>query len=133
MTKIAVALSAVNLAYALPGLLTDIVSVSHEAARTVGTTAHLRTGDRLPLRDLLAGLLLPSGNDAGRAIAEHCGARALAAGTIPPAPPHTSKHAKTKTKAVQSASRAEHKEGRRALVRMLQSSGVRSSRRSPRR
>jgi D-alanyl-D-alanine carboxypeptidase (penicillin-binding protein 5/6) len=38
----------------------------------IGTTAHLKAGDSLTVKDLLHGLLLPSGNDAAMALAVHC-------------------------------------------------------------
>ena len=44
--------------------------ISANAASTYGSTMGLQTGDTVSLRDLLYGLLLPSGNDAGVAIAE---------------------------------------------------------------
>lgn len=53
------------------GNLDDIVTVSRRAARTRGSTMWLKTGDRLTLKELLEGLMLCSGNDAGVAVAEH--------------------------------------------------------------
>ncbi|MBX5464666.1 MAG: D-alanyl-D-alanine carboxypeptidase [Clostridia bacterium] len=50
--------------------LSTPVEVSPWAARAEGSSIYLRPGMRLPLRDLLYGLLLESGNDAARAIAE---------------------------------------------------------------
>ena len=47
--------------------------ISANAANTQGTRMNLLPGDRVSLRDLLYGLLLPSGNDAGVAIAEWIG------------------------------------------------------------
>ena len=44
--------------------------VSAKAASTYGTTMNLSAGDTVSLRDLLYGLMLPSGNDAAVAIAE---------------------------------------------------------------
>ena len=44
--------------------------ISANAASTYGSTMGLQAGDTVSLRDLLYGLLLPSGNDAGVAIAE---------------------------------------------------------------
>lgn len=38
-----------------------------------GTSANLRSGDELLIIDLLFGLLLPSGNDAGIALAQYFG------------------------------------------------------------
>ena len=53
--------------------LDSYVPVSAAAARLPGTTAGLCAGDRLNLRDLLHGLMLPSGNDAAMCIAEFFG------------------------------------------------------------
>jgi D-alanyl-D-alanine carboxypeptidase (penicillin-binding protein 5/6) len=44
--------------------------VSAKAANTYGSTMGLDPGDSVSLRDMLYGLMLPSGNDAGVAIAE---------------------------------------------------------------
>ena len=49
--------------------------VSAVAAAVIGTSAHLREGDSLSVRDLLFGLMLPSGNDAAIVLAEHFGPR----------------------------------------------------------
>lgn len=65
-TKIMTAVLALEM-----GRLDDAVVVSRRAARTEGSSMDLRAGDRYRLRDLLAGLLLVSGNDAATAIAEH--------------------------------------------------------------
>ena len=51
--------------------LNDIVTVSKKAAKTGGSRLGLKTGDKIKLLDLLYGLLLPSGNDAAYALAEH--------------------------------------------------------------
>lgn len=48
-----------------------IVTVSKRAAGEEGSSAELRAGDRVQMQDLLYGLMLPSGNDAAVAIAEH--------------------------------------------------------------
>ena len=48
-----------------------IVDVSCHAAQTEGSSAELRAGDRVQMKDLLYGLMLPSGNDAAVAIAEY--------------------------------------------------------------
>lgn len=55
------------------GNLSDIVTVSKNATTfPVGASlAFLKEGDRISLEELLYGLLLPSGNDAAVAIAEH--------------------------------------------------------------
>ncbi|MDL2280495.1 D-alanyl-D-alanine carboxypeptidase [Selenomonadales bacterium OttesenSCG-928-I06] len=53
------------------GRLDEIVTVSHSAASTKGSTLHLYSGQMISLRELITGLLLRSGNDAAEAIAEH--------------------------------------------------------------
>lgn len=53
------------------GRLNDIVTVSSRAAYVGGSQAHLRVGEKIIMQDLLYALLLPSGNDAAVAIAEH--------------------------------------------------------------
>lgn len=49
----------------------DIVTVSAAAAGIEGSSIYLKTGEKISLKDLLYGLMLNSGNDAGAAIAEH--------------------------------------------------------------
>jgi hypothetical protein len=51
----------------------SIVTVSRYADNQICTCAYIRTGERLPLGKLLYGMMLPSGNDAASAIAEHVG------------------------------------------------------------
>ncbi|MBO8142528.1 MAG: D-alanyl-D-alanine carboxypeptidase [Firmicutes bacterium] len=51
--------------------LEEMVTVSSRATRVTGSDAGLRPGQRLTMRELLHGLLLPSGNDAANAVAEH--------------------------------------------------------------
>jgi D-alanyl-D-alanine carboxypeptidase len=51
--------------------LDDVVTVSEAAAATSGSRMGLSTGQTLTVRELLYGLLLPSGNDAAVALAEH--------------------------------------------------------------
>jgi D-alanyl-D-alanine carboxypeptidase (penicillin-binding protein 5/6) len=53
--------------------LDDVVTVSEAAAATPGSRMGLTAGQTLTVRDLLYGLLLPSGNDAAVALAEHVG------------------------------------------------------------
>ena len=50
-----------------------LLQVSKNAATVGGTSAKLKTGDVLSIWDLLHGLMLPSGNDAGICLAEHFG------------------------------------------------------------
>ncbi|MBR5281107.1 MAG: D-alanyl-D-alanine carboxypeptidase [Clostridia bacterium] len=51
--------------------LSEIVTVSAQAAETTGSTMHLAKGEQITVRALLYGLLLVSGNDAAVALAEH--------------------------------------------------------------
>ncbi len=69
-TKIMTALLAVKY-----GNLDDMVTVTDEAVITEAgaTLSGIKPGDVLSLRQLLYGLMLPSGNDAGAAIAVHMG------------------------------------------------------------
>jgi D-alanyl-D-alanine carboxypeptidase (penicillin-binding protein 5/6) len=52
---------------------TAIVTVGGPAQSIGESTIHLRTGDRLPVRDLLAAALVQSANDAAYALAAHVG------------------------------------------------------------
>jgi D-alanyl-D-alanine carboxypeptidase len=52
------------------GHLDDMTTVSYTAAAIGESTMYLRAGEQLSLKDLLYGLLLPSGNDAAIALAE---------------------------------------------------------------
>ncbi len=45
--------------------------------QTVGSTSGLREGETVSIGDLLYGLMLPSGNDAAVAFAEHFGSKAI--------------------------------------------------------
>ncbi|NLG84230.1 MAG: D-alanyl-D-alanine carboxypeptidase [Firmicutes bacterium] len=65
-TKIVTALIALE-----RGDLRSLVTVGPRAGWTPGSSVGLRPGDRLSLGELLQGLMLSSGNDAGVAIAEH--------------------------------------------------------------
>jgi len=51
--------------------LDEIVTISKKAAGTGGSSAHLKAGKEIKLKELLYGLMLNSGNDAAVAIAEH--------------------------------------------------------------
>ncbi len=55
--------------------LAQIVTISAAADQTGGTTAGLEKFTRLTVNELLYGMLLPSGNDAAVALAEHFGRR----------------------------------------------------------
>ena len=50
-----------------------MVKVSHKAANTEGPSAALQEGEYVKLKDLLYMIMLPSGNDAAIAVAEHIG------------------------------------------------------------
>lgn len=65
-TKIMTALLAIE-----AGTLDDTVVASRRAARMGGAGLGLTLGRRLPMRSVLAGLILRSGNDAATAVAEH--------------------------------------------------------------
>lgn len=54
-------------------LLKTELEVCEEAATTEGTSADLIAGDILTIKDLLYGLMLPSGNDAAIALSKHFG------------------------------------------------------------
>lgn len=53
------------------GRLDEEVTVSSQAAATPGSSMRLFAGQRILLRELVAGLLMKSGNDAAVAIAQH--------------------------------------------------------------
>ena len=74
-TKMMTALVVVRLAKADPKVLDEIVTFSERADRTAGSTSGVKAGEKVPVRELLYGLLLPSGNDAAEAFAEHFGGR----------------------------------------------------------
>jgi serine-type D-Ala-D-Ala carboxypeptidase (penicillin-binding protein 5/6) len=57
-----------------PELLDQTLTFSKRADETPGSTAGVRQGESLPVREALYGLMLPSGNDAATALAEHFGA-----------------------------------------------------------
>ncbi len=74
-TKMMTALVVLRLAAAKPAVLDEVVTFSERADKTVGSTSGVKVGEKVPVRELLYGLLLPSGNDAAEAFAEHFGAR----------------------------------------------------------
>ncbi|QBD82364.1 D-alanyl-D-alanine carboxypeptidase [Ktedonosporobacter rubrisoli] len=71
-TKIMTALVAIQ-----TGNLEQLIPVKQDAYNRVhidgGSSANLRVGDKIPLKELLYGLLLPSGDDAAVAIADELG------------------------------------------------------------
>jgi D-alanyl-D-alanine carboxypeptidase (penicillin-binding protein 5/6) len=74
-TKIMTAYIVCELAKADPSVLDEVITFSETADKTGGSTAGVRAGEKVPVRELLYGLLLPSGNDAATAFAEHFGGR----------------------------------------------------------
>ena len=64
-----------ELAQADPKVLAEELTFSEAADKTAGSTADVRAGEKLSVGELLYGLLLPSGNDAATAFAEHFGPR----------------------------------------------------------
>ena len=82
-TKVMTALVALNLAGNDAKRLEEMVEFSHRADGTGGSTSGIHAGERLPVRELLYGLMLPSGNDAAVALAEHFGARCAPPADVP--------------------------------------------------
>jgi D-alanyl-D-alanine carboxypeptidase (penicillin-binding protein 5/6) len=74
-TKIMTALIVVRLMAKDPKVGDEVVTFSRRADRTVGSSSDVREGEQVPVRELLYGLLLPSGNDAAVAFGEHFGGR----------------------------------------------------------
>lgn len=74
-SKIMTAWIVLRLASVDAEVLDEVVTYSDRAAKTPGSSAKLEAGERVAVKDLLYGLLLPSGNDAAVALAEHFGLR----------------------------------------------------------
>jgi D-alanyl-D-alanine carboxypeptidase (penicillin-binding protein 5/6) len=74
-TKMMTAFIVTRLAEKDPKVLEEIVTFSSRADNTPGSTSGVREGEKLTVGELLYGLMLPSGNDASVALAEHFGAR----------------------------------------------------------
>lgn len=72
-----------TLATANGDVLDEWVTVSKRADKTGGSSAKVKAGERIRVHDLLYGLMLPSGNDAGVALAEHFNDR-FAPSTVTP-------------------------------------------------
>lgn len=68
ITKIMTAILAIE-----SGEMEEEVLVSSRAINTEGSSIYLTEGEKIPLKDLVYGLMLRSGNDAAIAIAEHVG------------------------------------------------------------
>ncbi|KHE72609.1 D-alanyl-D-alanine carboxypeptidase [Halobacillus sp. BBL2006] len=67
-TKIMTAIIAIE-----SGKLNEKVKVSSRAIHTEGSSIYLTENEKIPLKDLVYGLMLRSGNDSAVAIAEHVG------------------------------------------------------------
>jgi len=87
LTKIMTAWIILDLAQAQPAILSETVVYRKRPDDPGGTSADLNDGDRGPARDLLYGLLLPSGNDAALALGEHFGPRFAVQDDEPPEDP----------------------------------------------
>ncbi len=74
-TKLMTAYIILKQAESNPAILDEIVTFSTVADDTPGSTAGGRTGEKVTVQELLYGLMLPSGNDAATAYAEHFGAK----------------------------------------------------------
>jgi serine-type D-Ala-D-Ala carboxypeptidase (penicillin-binding protein 5/6) len=68
LTKIMTALVAIE-----QSKMDSIVTIGPNAIRVEGSSIYLKKGEKIPLENLLYGLMLRSGNDAATAIAEHIG------------------------------------------------------------
>ena len=74
LTKIMTCILCINLLNQLEGDgLNSVITVTLRASLAIGTSANLAAGDQITVKDLLYGLMLPSGNDAAIALAEHFG------------------------------------------------------------
>jgi D-alanyl-D-alanine carboxypeptidase (penicillin-binding protein 5/6) len=74
-TKIMTAYVILKLAEKEPDVLDELAMFSERADKTAGSSCGVHAGEKLPVRELLYGLLVPSGNDAAIALAEHFGPR----------------------------------------------------------
>ena len=74
-TKVMTAYVILKLADKQPEILDEVVTFSERASKTAGSSCKVRAGEKLPVREMLYGLLVPSGNDAAISLAEHFGMR----------------------------------------------------------
>ena len=72
-TKIMTAYLVLKYATVHPEVLDEELTFSKRADDTIGSTAGVRVGESLTVGELMYGLMLPSGNDASVALAEHFG------------------------------------------------------------
>jgi len=73
LTKIMTCMLVIEAAKIKPRILKSKVKVSARASLQGGTTANIKLGEAYTVLQLLYGLMLPSGNDAAVALAEHFG------------------------------------------------------------
>ena len=74
LTKIMTAFTVINICNTYGVRIRETwVPIQREASMMEGTSANLRNGEELLVIDLLYGLMLPSGNDAGVALAQFFG------------------------------------------------------------
>jgi D-alanyl-D-alanine carboxypeptidase (penicillin-binding protein 5/6) len=74
-TKMMTAYLVTLLAEKDPKVLDEIVTFSERADKTPGSSSEVKAGEKLPAGELMYGMMLPSGNDATVAFAEHFGDR----------------------------------------------------------
>ena len=74
-SKIMTAHLVLRLAAKDPKVLDEVIAFSERADKTIGSSANINAGEKVAVRELLYGLMLPSGNDAATALAEHFGCR----------------------------------------------------------
>ncbi|MGL4512646.1 MAG: serine hydrolase [Lacipirellulaceae bacterium] len=87
-TKMMTALLVAELADEDPKALAELVTFSEGADNTSGSSAEVRVGEQVAAGELLYGLMLPSGNDASVAYAEHFGKRFPTVAGAPTATPY---------------------------------------------
>ncbi|QDU36838.1 D-alanyl-D-alanine carboxypeptidase DacB precursor [Maioricimonas rarisocia] len=71
ITKTMAALVVLSLVDEDPSVLDEVITFSEAADRTGGSTSDVNAGEQVTVREGLYGLMLPSGNDMGNALAEH--------------------------------------------------------------
>ncbi len=76
-TKMMTAYVVLKIAEEDPKVLDEVITFSERADKTGGSTSAVKAGEKVTVRELLYGLMLPSGNDASVAFAEHFGDRLL--------------------------------------------------------
>ena len=74
-TKMMTAYLVALLAEKDPKVLDEVITFSERTDKTSGSTSDVKAGEKVPVGELMYGLMLPSGNDASVAFAEHFGER----------------------------------------------------------